>query len=55
MKRRSFLKNTAGAAVTLPFALQGVRLSALPRSAFFGSMAKDTDRVLSASTVEMTG
>jgi len=46
MKRRSFLKNTAGAAVTLPFALQGVRLSALPRSAFFGSMANDTDRVL---------
>jgi len=46
MKRRSFIKHTAGAAVTLPFALQGVRLSALPRSAFFGSIANDTDRVL---------
>ena len=37
MKRREFLKNT-GAAVSIPFLLNGMRLSAMPRSPLFNAI-----------------
>lgn len=45
MKRRNFIK-TAGQAVTLPILLNGMKLSALSRSAIFNAINNDTDRVL---------
>lgn len=46
MKRRSFLKHTAAASVTLPLFLHGSRLTAVNRHALFGNMNPDSDRVL---------
>ena len=46
MKRRSFLKHTAAASVTLPLFLHGNRLTAVNRHALFGNMNPDSDRVL---------
>lgn len=44
MKRRKFLK-AAGTAMTVPVLLNGMKLSAMPKSAMFNSM-EETDRVL---------
>lgn len=44
MKRRKFLK-TAGTAVSVPVLLNGMKLSAMPRSAMFNNM-DESDRVL---------
>jgi uncharacterized protein (DUF1501 family) len=44
MKRRKFLQS-AGAAMTIPVMLNGMKLSAMPKSSVFGSM-NETDRVL---------
>lgn len=45
MKRRDFLKSS-GAAVSIPFLLNGMRLSALPRSPLFDAIDPASDRVL---------
>ncbi len=44
MKRRKFLK-AAGTAMTVPVLLNGMKLSAMPKSAMFNNM-DETDRVL---------
>jgi len=45
MKRRSFIR-TAGAAVTLPMLLNGMKVSAMPRTSIFNSINNESDRVL---------
>ncbi len=45
MKRRSFIRTT-GAAVTLPMLLNGMKVSALPRTSIFNSINDESDRVL---------
>ena len=45
MKRRHFIQ-TAGKAVTLPILLNGMKLSAMSRSAIFKGVNNDSDRVL---------
>ena len=45
MKRRKFL-HTAGSAISLPILLNGMRLSAMPKSSIFNSINNDSDRVL---------
>ncbi len=52
MKRRDFLKST-GAAVSIPLLLNGMRLSAMPRSPLFDSIDPASDRVL--VLVQMNG
>ncbi len=45
MKRRQFIKN-AGAAASLPIFLNGMQLTAMPRSSFFNFINPESDRVL---------
>lgn len=45
MKRRSFIRTT-GTAVTLPMLLNGMKVSALPRTSIFNFINDETDRVL---------
>jgi uncharacterized protein (DUF1501 family) len=45
MKRRKFLQTT-GTAISLPVLLNGMSISALPKSALFRSMNEENDRVL---------
>ena len=45
MKRRKFI-HTAGSAISLPILLNGMHLSALPKSSIFNSINNDSDRVL---------
>ena len=47
MKRRSFIRSTAGAAVSLPFIIPGMKMAALPDAGLFGRVRRDqTDRIL---------
>jgi uncharacterized protein (DUF1501 family) len=46
MKRRTFLKQTAAASVTMPFVLNGQPLNAITRHALCQHIQQDTDRVM---------
>ena len=45
MKRRKFL-HTAGSAISLPILLNGMSISAMPKSSIFNAIDNDSDRVL---------
>jgi uncharacterized protein (DUF1501 family) len=46
MKRRTFIKKTTAASVSLPFFLYGNKLTAISQHALFNAMNSDSDRVL---------
>lgn len=53
MKRRDFIKNTASTAATLPILLNGMQLTAMPKSSLFDFIDPNSDRIL--VLVQMNG